>query len=213
MLKGERVILRGMRRDDLMRLWEFNNDPEVEIVGGGDPPLPQSLERLEAEFDEEAKKGGRDGTWFAIEADGHFIGQCGLYGFDKFKGVAHRCDLGITIGDKDYWGKGYGREAIGLLVDYAFTHWNVQRVGLQVLATNERALRAYRACGFTEEGRLRRYAWSNGNYVDTVSMSILREEWQERKITEQEVQQIVQDAVSNLEKVEADKETGNQGNK
>ncbi len=200
MLKGERVLLRGVRRDDLMRLWEFNNDPEVEIAGGGDPPIPQSLERLEGEFDENAKKGGRDGTWFAIEADGRLIGQCGLYGFDKFKGVAHRCDLGITIGDKEYWGKGYGREAIGLLVDYAFTHWNVQRVGLQVLATNERAIRAYQAVGFIHEGKLRRHMWSNGNYVDTVCMSILQEEWQERKNTEQEVQQIVQEAVSNLEK-------------
>lgn len=199
MLKSERVTLRGMRRDDLLRLWEFNNDPEVEIAGGGDPPIPQSLERLEAEFDENAKKGGRDGTFFIIEADGRVIGQCALFGFDEFRGVARRCELGITIGDKEYWGKGYGREAIGLLVDYAFTQWNVQRVGLQVLATNERAIRAYSAVGFIEEGRLRRYMWSNGNYVDGVCMSVLREEWQERKNTEQEVQQAVQEAVSSLE--------------
>lgn len=202
MLKSERVTLRGMRRDDLLRLWEFNNDPEVEIAGGGDPPIPQSLERLEAEFDENAKKGGRDGTFFIIEADGRVIGQCALFGFDDFRGVAHRCELGITIGDKEYWGKGYGREAITLLVDYAFTHWNVQRVGLQVLATNERAIRAYQAVGFVQEGRLRRYMWSNGSYVDGVSMSILREEWQARKTTELEVQQAVQDAVSHLNETE-----------
>lgn len=200
MLKGERVTLRGIRRDDLLRLWEFNNDPEVEIAGGGDPPIPQSLERLEAEYDENAKKGSRDGTLFAIEADGKFIGQCGLYGFDDFRGVAHRCDLGIAIGDKEYWGRGYGREALSLLVDYAFTHWNVQRVGLQVNATNERALRSYRSAGFVEEGRLRRYGWSNGNFVDAVCMSILREEWQARKTTEQEMQQAVQEAVSNMDK-------------
>lgn len=196
MLKGERVILRGIRRDDLLRLWEFNNDPEVEIAGGGDPPIPQALERLEAEYDESVKKGGRDDTTFAIEADGKLIGQCGLYGFNDMHGVVHRCDLGIAIGDKDYWGRGYGREAITLLVDYAFTHWNVQRVGLQVLASNERAIRSYQAVGFVEEGRLRRYMWSNGNYVDGVCMSILREEWQARKTTEQEVQQAVQEAVS-----------------
>jgi RimJ/RimL family protein N-acetyltransferase len=202
MLKGERVLLRGLRRDDLLRLWEFNNDTEVEVAGGGDPPIPQSLERLEAEFDENARKGGRDSTFFAIEAEGRMIGQCALFGFDEFRGVAHRCELGITIGDRDYWGKGYGREAITLLVDYAFTHWNVQRVGLQVLATNERAIRAYQAVGFVQEGRLRRYMWSNGAYVDGVCMSILREEWQARKTTEQEVQQVVQDAVSHLNETE-----------
>lgn len=173
--------------------------PKWKLRGGGDPPMPQSLERLEGEFDENAKKGGRDGTHFAIEADGKLIGQCGLYGFDEFRGTAHRCELGIAIGDKDYWGKGYGREAISLLIDYAFTHWNMQRVGLQTMSTNERAIRSYRAVGFVEEGRLRRHVWSNGNYGDTVCMSILREEWQARKNTEQEVQQIVRDAVNNLE--------------
>lgn len=198
MLKGERVILRGLRRDDLPRLWEFNNDPDVEIAGGGDPPIPQSLERLEAEFDESAKKGGRDGTVFAIETDGKLIGQCGLYGFDDFRGVAHRCELGIAIGDKDYWGRGYGREALGLLIDYAFAHWNVQRVGLQVMVSNERAIRSYQSVGFIKEGQLRRHGWSNGNYVDTVCMSILREEWEARKNTEQEVQKAVQDAVLQL---------------
>lgn len=202
MLKGERVTLRGIRREDLVRLCEFNNDPEVEIAGGGDPPIPQSLERLEAEYDENLKKGARDGTNFAIEADGKFIGQCGLYGFDDFRGVAHRCDLGIAIGDKEYWGRGYGREAVGLLIDYAFNHWNLQRVGLQVMAINERAMRAYRAVGFVEEGRLRRHAWSNGRFVDSVCMSILREEWEARKNTEQEVQQAVREAVTNLDKAQ-----------
>jgi RimJ/RimL family protein N-acetyltransferase len=196
MLKGERVILRGVRREDLPRLWEFNNDPEVEIAGGGDPPMPQSLDRLYAEFDQNAQKGGRDGTWFAIEADGKLIGQCGLHRMDDFRGITHSCDIGITIGDKEYWGRGYGREAIGLMLDYAFLHWNVQRVGLQVMSTNERAIRSYRACGFVEEGRLRRHMWSNGQYVDTVCMSVLREEWEGRKQAEREMQDVMRDALS-----------------
>lgn len=181
MLKGKRVTLRGMRRDDLLRLWEFNNDPEVEIAGGGDPPMPQSYERLLAEFDTNAQKGGRDELNFAIEADGKFIGQCGLFGLDEFRGVAHGCELGIAIGDKAYWGRGYGREAVALLVDYAFTHWNLERVGLRTNSTNERAIRSYRAVGFVEEGRLRKQGWNNGQFVDVVCMSILRQEWNAQK--------------------------------
>ncbi len=50
MLIGQRVTLRGITRDDLERQWQFNNDVEVELAGGGDPPYPQSLERLQAEF-------------------------------------------------------------------------------------------------------------------------------------------------------------------
>ena len=178
MLKGERVTLRGVTRDDLPLLWRFNNDLEVELAGGGDPPIPQAIERLQAEFDRETAKGGRDGAWFAIEADGKFIGQCGLASINE---TARTCELGIAIGDQGYWGRGYGREAIGLLLEYAFRHRNFRRVWLSVQSTNERAVRAYRACGFVEEGRLREHVWWNGRYVDLVYMGVLREEWQARQ--------------------------------
>ena len=178
MLKSERLLLRAVRRDDLPRLCEFNNDLEVELAGAGDPPTPQSLERLQADFDQRVSKGGRDGTWFAIETGGKLIGQCGLFNFDEFKGVAHVCELGISIGDKSYWGRGYGREAIRLLLDYAFRYWNIHRVWLRTNSENERALRCYRACGFVEEGRLRQHEWQNGRYFDTVCMGVLRSEWE-----------------------------------
>ena len=175
MLTGEKVTLRGVRREDLPRLWAFNNDLAVELAGGGDPPIPQSLQRLEADYDREAAKGGRDGAWFAIEADGEFIGQCGLSNFSE----THRiCELGIAIGDKAYWGRGHGRDAVRLLLDYAFRLRNMRRVWLWVHADNERAVRAYRACGFVEEGRLREHVWSNGRYVDALHMGVLRAEWE-----------------------------------
>ncbi len=175
MLQGDKVTLRGVRRDDLPRLWEFNNDPEIELAGGGDPPIPQALERLQAEFDKQMAEGGRDGAWFAIEADGKFIGQCALFNLNT---TSHACELGITIGDKEYWGRGYGREAVMLLLDYAFRLRNFRRVWLSVHGNNERAIRAYRACGFREEGRLREQMWSNGAYVDLVYMGVLWAEWQ-----------------------------------
>lgn len=174
MLDGSRVTLRAVRRDDLSRLWEFNNDLTVELAGGGDPPMPQSFERLVADFEREAAKGGRDDAWFAIEVDGQFIGHCGLMHPDV---TARTVELGIGIGDKAYWGKGYGREAIGLLLEYAFRYRNYRRVWLRVGANNERGIRAYRACGFVEEGRQRQHVWTDGQYVDLVYMGILRDEW------------------------------------
>ena len=117
MLKGQKTLLRAMRRDDLPRLCAFNNDVEVELAGGGDPPMPQTLERLENDFNQAVAKGGRDGSSFAIEADNKLIGQCALFGFDD---IAQSAELGITIGDKEYWGLGYGRDAIMLLLDYGF---------------------------------------------------------------------------------------------
>ena len=174
MLHGERVPLRGITRDDLARLWKFNNDLAVELAGGGDPPIPQSLARLQADFDRETATGGRDGAHFAIEIDGRFVGQCGLAGIE----ATHRTAmLGIAIGDREYWGRGHGREAVRLLLDYAFRFRNLRRVWLWVHADNERAVAAYRACGFVEEGRLREHVWSNGRYVDAVQMGVLRAEW------------------------------------
>ncbi|MFN8371452.1 MAG: GNAT family protein [Anaerolineae bacterium] len=174
MLKGQRVTLRSISRDDLPRLNEFNNDVEVELAGGGDPPMPQSLARLQAEYEQDLGRGGRDGAGFAIEVDGKFIGQCALFNFDH---TAQTCELGITIGDKAYWGKGYGREAITLLLDYAFRLRNFRKVWLRVHGSNERGMRAYRACGFVEEGRLRAHVWSSGSYDDLVHMGVLRDEW------------------------------------
>jgi RimJ/RimL family protein N-acetyltransferase len=171
------VLLRAMRRDDLPRRWAFNNSVEVELASGGDPPIPQSLERLEAEFDADVGRGGRDGASFAIEADGVFIGSCALFNFNE---AAHTCELGIVIGDTNYHGKGYGREAIMLLLDYAFRLRNFRKVYLTVNGDNERAQRAYRACGFAEEGRWRQHVWSAGQYVDLVGMGIFQSGWLER---------------------------------
>ncbi len=174
MLKGERVTLRAITRADLARWCEFNNDVETEVYSGGDPPYPQSLERLQADFDQNVAKGGKDGMSFAIEADGQFIGQCALFAVDD---VNQTCELGIVIGDKAYWGRGYGREAVRLLLDYAFRLRNLWKVWLTVNGNNERAIRAYQACGFVEEGRQRAQVWSAGAYIDLVYMGILRDEW------------------------------------
>ena len=167
-----------MSRDDLERIWQFNNDLEVELASGGDPPIPQSLARLQAEFDAEASKGGRDGARFAIDAGDKLIGHCALFKFDD---TARTCELGITIGDKSYWGRGYGRDAISVLLDYAFRLRNIRRVFLSVNGSNERAIRAYRATGFMEEGRLRAHVWSQGRYEDLVYMGVMREEWDARR--------------------------------
>ena len=169
MIIGNKVTLRSISRDDLSRLWQFNNDLDVEVAGGGDPPVPQSLERLYAEFDQDTSRGGRDGTRFAIEVAGELVGQCALFNFNA---AARTAELGITIGNKNYWGQGYGREAVNLLVAYAFRQHNLRKIWLQVHASNERAIRSYQACGFQEEGRLRAHVWSSGAYDDLVMMAV-----------------------------------------
>ena len=175
MLESERTTLRPFRREDVRKVWEFRTDVEVELAGGGDPPKPILLEQVESEFE---KREFIFHEGFAIEVDGRIIGFCGLFNQNE---TSHSCELGITIGEREYWAKGYGREAVKLLVDYGFRMRNYRRIWLNTHANNERAIRCYRGCGFLEEGRLRQHAWSNGNYHDVVYMGILREDWEGSK--------------------------------
>ena len=175
MLHGEKVTLRAVTREDLGRLARFANDLEVELAGGGDSPLPRPFERIEKDFEREVSEPPRDRTNFAIEADGECIGTCGLFNIDW---TARHAELGIGIGDKEYWGRGYGREAVGLLLDYAFRLRNLRRVWLEVHSANERGIRAYRSCGFVEEGRMREHVWLGGRYVDNVIMGVMQKEWE-----------------------------------
>jgi RimJ/RimL family protein N-acetyltransferase len=174
MLKGERVILRAIERDDLEAMWAWNNNLQTEVLGGGDPPMPQSLASVQAGFEAEAAKGERN-TQFAIELDARLIGVVALHRFDA---TARVCELGIVIGDPNSRGKGYGRDALRTVLAYAFRYLNLHKVYLRVNGTNERAIRAYQAAGFTEEGRLRQHVWNDGQHIDLVYMGVLRDEWQ-----------------------------------
>ncbi|MEO9255062.1 MAG: GNAT family protein [Tepidiformaceae bacterium] len=173
MLTGTRVTLRPMRREDAASYNALRNDVEIALLARNSPPAPEEMERTLAAFDEQLKRDPREQPWFAIEADGKFIGQCLLRDFDH---TSRTCELGISIGDRAYWGHGYGREAVELLIDFAFRLSNMERVWLTVSGANERAQRCYAACGFVEEGRLRRHIWVDGKYDDLVYMGVLRDE-------------------------------------
>jgi len=173
MLKGDKVILRPMRREYLEKYFEYLNDVELQILAGAEPPMPMEYERLVGMFESHLKQPRQEISWFGIEIQGgKFIGQCLLHNFDY---AARTCELGITIGDRDFMGRGYGRDVVRLLAKYAFRLRNMERVWLTVNASNERAIRAFSAAGFTEEGRLRRHVWLAGRYDDLVYMGILRE--------------------------------------
>jgi RimJ/RimL family protein N-acetyltransferase len=87
--------------------------------------------------------------------------------------------MGIGLGDKTCWGKGYGTDAMSLLLRYAFTELNLHRMTLTVYEFNERAIRMYQRCGFKIEGIVRDCLYRNGRRWDLVSMGILRDEWLE----------------------------------
>ena len=87
---------------------------------------------------------------FAIKTlDGKHIGTCGVYNFDARDG-----QIGIRIGDKEYWGKGYGTGAVSLLVDYCLATLGIRHIWLKVIPTNARAIKCYEKCGFVKCGKV-----------------------------------------------------------
>ena len=102
------------------------------------------------------------------------IGLCGLH---KPCRVARAAELGITIGERDCWGQGLGREVVSLLLDHAFLEANFNRVWLRVLDTNPRAIACYEKVGFVREGRLRDHFFTGGRYVDVHVLGVLQREW------------------------------------
>jgi RimJ/RimL family protein N-acetyltransferase len=176
MLRGEKVILRALERDDLKRMQELEEEVELTLLADG-VWYPNPLAALEKQFDKHLEDDDR--SRFVIEADGTVIGGIGLHHKSRRDGTAA---LGIGIYDRDYVGKGYGRDAIWVLLEWAFRIQNYRRIWLDTLASNERAIRAYRACGFVEEGRLREHYYYDGVYHDAIVMGILRREWEAGRV-------------------------------
>ena len=90
--------------------------------------------------------------------------------------------MGIFIGDEQYRGRGIGKEAIHLILDYGFNYLNLNSIQLSVFAFNERAIACYKKCGFKEVGRLREAYYLNGKYYDKILMDILKSEFNETYI-------------------------------
>ena len=170
MLTGDRVMLRPIERADLPRLWELVRDFEVSVLSSQGPVGPYSLAEFEAQYETRDEESKRRAFYFAIEVQADLVGQCGLHAIDHFN---RGCELGIEIG-RDFWRRGFGQDAVRTLVDYAFEHLNMNRVGLYVLADDPRAVGAYRKAGFVEEGRLRETSWVHGEYHDALVMSVVR---------------------------------------
>jgi diamine N-acetyltransferase len=179
MITGNRIRLRAPERSDIPSFVRWINDPEV--TAGLIISLPMSLVEEEAWFDNMIQRPPEEHV-LVIEAaadDGwKMIGSCGYHGINW---KDRQGEVGILIGEKEFWGQGYGTEAMRLLVCHGFDTLNLNRVFLQVFDNNPRAIRSYEKIGFVHEGRLRQDIFKNGAYRDVLIMSILRSEWENRQ--------------------------------
>jgi len=174
---GDKVVIRPMRKEDLPVVLRWWNDPEVMYYANDNPNPCKSLQELEEEFEKEKSEWLESMARFVIETkDGTLIGNI-MYRW--YRPDIRSVYTGIFIGEKEYWGHGYGTEAIKLFLRYLFVDKGLHKVAVTVSDFNKRAIRAYEKCGFRKDGVLRDNAMINGKFVDHIVMSILEDEYRE----------------------------------
>lgn len=177
MIEGTLINLRALEPDDAPLFYRWFNDAEVMRLSGGEA-FPAFSMAAEESFIQDAQNDKTTRHYTITLKDGTPIGNCSLRNFDH---RARSCELAITIGNKAYWGQGYGGETLELLLRIAFDSLNMHKVWLGCFDFNERGLRAYRRVGFVEEGQLRDEKYIDGRYHTLVLMAILEDEWRAKQ--------------------------------
>jgi RimJ/RimL family protein N-acetyltransferase len=172
MLTGSKVRLRDKKLSDVRRDYVWQSDPELAKLDAA-PVLGASFPVYLLDYTELIHKYKSNRYPLAIETmEGKHIGNCTCYDIDEDKAEAQ---LGIMIGEREYWDKGYGADAINAMVSHVFLKTNFKRIYLKTLDWNLRAQKCFRNCGFVQCEQLNR----NGN--NFVVMELTREHWEERQ--------------------------------
>ena len=172
MILGSKIRLRGKKLADTQDDYKWQTDPELARLDAVQPLSSTFAEHI-AGYAQELRCALSIRHPFAIETlDGKHIGNCVYYGADEVKGEA---ELGIMIGDRDYWDKGYGTDAVTTLVNHIFRETKLKRIYLKTLEDNYRAQKCFKRSGFTPCGNMVRDGYR------FVLMEMYLEQWQERQ--------------------------------
>lgn len=169
--KGKKVVIRPKRLDDALDDYSWRTDTELSMLDAARPIRMDYNDFVR--FSQEELKHSPANSWkLAIDTlDGKHIGNCMCYDIDLKRGSA---ELGIMIGDREYWNKGYGTDSVGSLLTLIFSTTSLNRVYLHTLEWNQRARKSFTKAGLREVKIIRR---SN---LDFVLMEINRQTWEEK---------------------------------
>lgn len=174
-ITGKKVYLSPMNPEDLETYTRWMNDPEVTVGLGNHSGIYSLLKEKESL---EHMATSKDSVNLAIidKASNQLIGNCGLMDINH---LYRRGDLGIFIGEADFRNRGYGTEAMALLLDFGFRVLNLHNINLKYFSFNKRGEKAYLKLGFKEVGRRRESVIYNGQFYDDVEMDLLEQEFRQ----------------------------------
>jgi RimJ/RimL family protein N-acetyltransferase len=170
-ITGNKIKLREKKLADVRNDYRWQTDPELAELDAA-PTLDMSFSIYLLDYSSMVHRKDHHRYPLAIETlDGKHIGNCTCYDIDAKKREAQ---VGIMIGDKDYWDKGYGGDAINTLVDHIYQTSSLSRLYLKTLDWNKRAQQCFIKCGFTPCGSLKRDGY---NFL---LMELTKENWEKR---------------------------------
>lgn len=159
------IYLRSLCLNDLDGNWYmWLNDPEVTRYQDKGI-FPNSFEKQKSYFEYLSKS--QNDIVFAIifASDGKHIGNIGLHRIDY---IHRHADVGIILGEKEYWNRGFATKCIQALVQYAGNSLNLHRLTSYIMIENTGSLKAFSKVGFSKEGCMKEYYFKNGRYLDVV---------------------------------------------
>lgn len=173
MFSGKSVYLRRLQKKDLEKFIKWQMDIEIRFL---DDPIIATLESEQGyeKFWEEKIMPDSYAFGIVLKQSDELIG---CIGFKKLVFKNRNSEFYILIGEKNYWRKGFGREAMNLLLNYGFMELNLHHIWGSVMGSNERALLFYKSLGFKEEGWLREHLWRHGRWYDVISVGLLASEY------------------------------------
>ena len=170
-IRGTNIILREQREADAKYFAYWFNQPQVMFQCGFTESTDEDKEKKAININHKSE----DSVWFTItDFDGNIIGETGLL---RMWPAWHCTDLSIKIPDPKMQHKGYGSEAIRIMLDMAFDKYDMNRVAIGVVGLNTNALAFYKSIGFKQEGIQEQGYYYNNEYSDFIMMRILRQEW------------------------------------
>jgi RimJ/RimL family protein N-acetyltransferase len=180
-LEGERIRLRPLELADAERMQGWINDPEIRrYIGGID--YQYSLPAEEDYIRGMQQNDWEHGLHFAIETtDTGEPGHIGSVDLRNLHAEARSGEIGIMIGAREYWDRGYGTDVVRTICRFGFEDLDLHRIELTVAAYNPRAQRVYENVGFVVEGRMREHRYIAGRYHDTLVMGLLRRDFEARE--------------------------------
>jgi len=175
-LRGKRLYLRPLTKEDIPFFLRWMNDQEVIHFLATFLPVTEADEN--EWFEQLQKKKNEEIVLGIVDAkSGKLIGSMGIH---RISWKDRTATTGAVIGDKKFWGKGYGTEAKMLLLNYAFNVLNLRKISSLVYSYNKRSQAYSEKCGYKVEGVLKAHIFKNGRYWNVINLAVFKKDWQPR---------------------------------